>query len=56
MYTDPNHLRASDPGSVEGNAVFAYLDAFDADRAAVGELKARYRRGGLGERNGQAPP
>jgi tryptophanyl-tRNA synthetase len=49
MYTDPNHLRASDPGSVEGNVVFAYLDAFDADRAAVDELKARYRRGGLGD-------
>jgi tryptophanyl-tRNA synthetase len=49
MYTDPNHLRASDPGSVEGNVVFEYLDAFDADHAAVGELKARYRRGGLGD-------
>jgi tryptophanyl-tRNA synthetase len=49
MYTDPNHLRASDPGSVEGNVVFAYLDAFDADRAAVDELKARYLRGGLGD-------
>lgn len=49
MYTDPNHLRASDPGNVEGNVVFAYLDAFDADEAAVAELKARYRRGGLGD-------
>ena len=49
MYTDPNHLRASDPGIVEGNVVFAYLDAFDADRAAVDELKSRYRRGGLGD-------
>ena len=49
MYTDPNHLRASDPGNVEGNVVFAYLDAFDTDEAAVAELKARYRRGGLGD-------
>lgn len=49
MYTDPNHLRASDPGTVEGNVVFAYLDAFDEDREAVAELKAHYRRGGLGD-------
>jgi tryptophanyl-tRNA synthetase len=49
MYTDPNHLRASDPGTVEGNVVFTYLDAFDEDRAAVEDLKARYRRGGLGD-------
>jgi tryptophanyl-tRNA synthetase len=49
MFTDPGHLRASDPGRVEGNVVFAYLDAFDPDRAAVEELKTRYRRGGLGD-------
>jgi tryptophanyl-tRNA synthetase len=49
MYTDPGHLRASDPGTVEGNVVFAYLDAFDPDREAVTELKAHYRRGGLGD-------
>jgi tryptophanyl-tRNA synthetase len=49
MYTDPNHLRASDPGMVEGNVVFTYLDAFDEDRATVEDLKARYRRGGLGD-------
>lgn len=49
MYTDPGHLRASDPGRVEGNVVFTYLDAFDADRDAVAGLKARYRRGGLGD-------
>jgi tryptophanyl-tRNA synthetase len=49
MYTDPNHLRASDPGIIEGNVVFAYLDAFDTDRAAVDELKERYRRGGIGD-------
>lgn len=49
MYTDPNHLRAGDPGTVEGNVVFSYLDAFDTDGAAVEELKAHYRRGGLGD-------
>lgn len=49
MFTDPNHLRASDPGTVEGNVVFTYLDAFDDDRAAVADLKARYRAGGLGD-------
>jgi tryptophanyl-tRNA synthetase len=49
MYTDPGHARASDPGTVEGNVVFAYLDAFDPDREAVTELKAHYRRGGLGD-------
>jgi tryptophanyl-tRNA synthetase len=49
MYTDPNHLRASDPGTVEGNVVFTYLDAFDEDRSAVEDLKERYRRGGLGD-------
>jgi tryptophanyl-tRNA synthetase len=49
MYTDPNHLRVDDPGSVEGNVVFAYLDAFDPDRDAVAELKRRYQRGGLAD-------
>ena len=49
MYTDPDHLRASDPGRVEGNVVFTYLDAFDPDREAVADLKAHYRRGGLGD-------
>lgn len=49
MYTDPGHLKASDPGRVEGNVVFTYLDAFDPDPAEVAELKARYRRGGLGD-------
>jgi len=49
MYTDPGHVRASDPGRVEGNVVFAYLDAFDQDLTTVSELKARYRRGGLGD-------
>jgi tryptophanyl-tRNA synthetase len=49
MYTDPNHLRASDPGTVEGNVVFRYLEAFDENEATVAELKAQYRRGGLGD-------
>ena len=58
MYTDPNHLNVSDPGTVEGNAVFTYLDAFctDADfaefwpeYACLDELKDHYRRGGLGD-------
>jgi len=49
MYTDPGHLRVSDPGRVEGNVVFAYLEAFDPDKAAVAELAEHYRRGGLGD-------
>jgi tryptophanyl-tRNA synthetase len=49
MFTDPRHLRVEDPGTVEGNPVFAYLDAFDPDPAAVADLKARYRAGGLGD-------
>ena len=49
MYTDPGHQRASDPGRVEGNVVFAYLDAFDPEPEAVAELKERYRAGGLGD-------
>ena len=49
MFTDPNHLKASDPGRVEGNVVFTYLDAFDDEHVAVEDLKARYIRGGLGD-------
>ena len=49
MYTDPDHIRVSDPGRVEGNMVFYYLDVFDPDKAAVVELKAQYRKGGLGD-------
>ncbi|KAA8731171.1 tryptophan--tRNA ligase [Acinetobacter qingfengensis] len=49
MYTDPNHLRIEDPGQVEGNIVFTYLDAFDPDKEEVEALKAYYRRGGLGD-------
>ncbi|EJY1765094.1 tryptophan--tRNA ligase [Klebsiella oxytoca] len=50
MYTDPNHLRVADPGQTEGNVVFTYLDAFHADKAFVAEMKAHYRRGGLGDK------
>lgn len=49
MYTDPGHVRVSDPGQVEGNVVFAYLDAFNPDREEVEALKEHYRRGGLGD-------
>jgi len=49
MYTDPDHLRVSDPGQVEGNVVFAFLDAFEPDLQKVEELKTHYRRGGLGD-------
>ncbi len=49
MYTDPNHLKVSDPGAVEDNPVFIYLDAFDPDTAKVQELKDHYARGGLGD-------
>jgi len=58
MYTDPTHLNVSDPGHVEGNAVFTYLDAFSTDDdfknfwpeyMNLDELKDHYRRGGLGD-------
>lgn len=49
IYTDPNHLRVSDPGRVDGNVVFTYLDAFDTDKEEVENLKAHYARGGLGD-------
>ncbi|AGJ87841.1 tryptophan--tRNA ligase [Raoultella ornithinolytica] len=50
MYTDPTHLRVSDPGRIEGNVVFTYLDAFHPNPAFVTEMKAHYQRGGLGDR------
>lgn len=49
MYTDPHHIKASDPGTVEGNVVFTYLDIFHPDKREVEQLKADYRRGGLGD-------
>lgn len=58
MFTDPNHLRVQDPGKVEGNPVFIYLDAFCRDEhfreflpdyQNLQELKDHYQRGGLGD-------
>ena len=49
MYTDPTHIKVSDPGKVEGNTVFTYLDVFDPDKDKVAELKAEYQKGGLGD-------
>lgn len=58
MYTDPTHIKVSDPGKLEGNTVFTYLDAFCKpehfgrylpDYASLDELKAHYTRGGLGD-------
>jgi tryptophanyl-tRNA synthetase len=49
MFTDPGHLRVEDPGKIEGNTVFAYLEVFDPDKNRVEELKTHYQRGGLGD-------
>ena len=49
MYTDPLHIKVSDPGHVEGNVVFTYLDAFCDDEKTVAEMKEHYQRGGLGD-------
>jgi tryptophanyl-tRNA synthetase len=49
MYTDPKRVRADIPGTVEGNPVFVYHDAFNADTAEVDDLKARYRAGKVGD-------
>lgn len=49
MFTDPNHLKIEDPGTVEGNVVFMFLDFFDPDKAALERLKNHYSRGGLGD-------
>ena len=58
MYTDPGHIRIEDPGKIEGNTVFTYLDAFSRpehfaeflpDYSSLDELKDHYRRGGLGD-------
>ncbi len=49
MYTDPTHIKVTDPGHIEGNVVFTYLDAFCTDTAAVNEMKEHYQRGGLGD-------
>lgn len=49
MYTDPKHIYVENPGKIEGNVVFTYLDAFDPDKKTVEELKRQYQRGGLGD-------
>ena len=49
MYTDPDHIKVSDPGKIEGNMVFAYLDIFAPDKAKVAEMKDQYQKGGLGD-------
>lgn len=49
VYTDPLHLKVSDPGHLEGNVAFTYLDAFDTDKAALQAMKDHYVRGGLGD-------
>lgn len=49
MYTDPNRVRPTDPGTVEGNPVFIYHDTFNPDRAEVDDLKERYRKGTVGD-------
>lgn len=50
MYTDAKHLKVTDPGQIDGNMVFTYLDAFHPSKNKVAEMKAHYQRGGLGDR------
>ena len=50
MYTDPNHIKVSDPGNTKDNPVFIYLDAFMTDREKFEELKNHYEQGGLGDK------
>lgn len=49
MYTDPDHIHVTDPGKIEGNVVFTYLDIFDPEKSEVEKLKEQYQRGGLGD-------
>ncbi|MDD3773998.1 MAG: tryptophan--tRNA ligase [Patescibacteria group bacterium] len=49
MYTDPGHVRKEDPGKIEGNMVFVYLEAFDQDKEGLKDLKERYQKGGVGD-------
>jgi tryptophanyl-tRNA synthetase len=49
VYTDPLHLRVADPGHLEGNVAFIYLDAFDPDQTGLADLKARYVKGGVAD-------
>lgn len=56
MYTDPTHLRVEDPGCIEGNVVFTYLDVFDQDQGELAKLKSQYQLGGLGDGRIKARP
>jgi tryptophanyl-tRNA synthetase len=49
MFTDPDHLKVEDPGKIEGNTVFEYLDHFAPNKTEVQEMKAHYQKGGLGD-------
>jgi len=49
MFTDPDHIRITDPGKIEGNVVFQFLDVFHTNKAELEDLKAHYQRGGLGD-------
>ena len=49
MYTDPTHIHVEDPGHIEGNTVFTYLDIFGEDTDKIADLKAQYQHGGLGD-------
>jgi len=48
-YTDPTRIHATDPGHIEGNVVFAYLDAFNSDKEEMAQLKSEYRKGKIGD-------
>lgn len=49
IYTDPNHIHIEDPGKIEGNVVFTYLDIFGKDKEKIQGMKEHYRHGGLGD-------
>jgi len=49
MYTDPNRIHSTDPGTVEGNPVFIYHDAFNPNAKEVDDLKERYKKGTVGD-------
>lgn len=49
MFTDPNHIKVSDPGKIEGNVVFMFLDVFDPDKNSLDELKLAYQKGGVSD-------
>lgn len=49
MYTDPDHIHVNDPGKIDGNVVFTYLDVFDSNKDEISDLKKQYQQGGLGD-------